>query len=90
MDDLLLSKEWFRCLDGYRLVQSSEKGGAKSETGERIVANSHKIVSYRPFAQYDMLWSAFAEVKSSNDLLAFVQKFGPLDLDGFDGLNATV
>jgi hypothetical protein len=30
-----------------------------------------------------MLWSAFAEVRSTNDFVAFVQKFGPLEWEGF-------
>src|SRR5262245_14571326 len=80
MDDLLLNKVWFRCPDGYRLEKSSERNG--SQGGQRIVAHSFNIVNYRPFAEYDMLWSAFAQVKSASDLLAFIRNFGALELHG--------
>jgi hypothetical protein len=83
MDDLLLNKEWFRCPDGYGLEHSPERKDTRGGLGERIVAHSRNIVSYRPFAQYDMLWSAFAEVKSTDDLVRFLQKFGPLEVEWF-------
>jgi hypothetical protein len=74
MTDFLLDMLWFRCPDGYHLVGSSENAD------EWILANSSAVINYRPFAEYDVLWSAFAKVKNANDLLAFVQSFGGLEL----------
>jgi hypothetical protein len=79
MTDFMLDMAWFRCPDGYRLLQSSEDG-SKKDPHERILANSFAVITYWPFAKYDMLWSAFAEVKNAGDLLAFVQSFGGLEL----------
>jgi hypothetical protein len=88
MTDILLDMErfeWFRCPDGYRLMPPSlERKGVSHEpqgiVPNSIVPNSDENLSYRPFAQTDTLYIAFAKLKTSDDLLGFMNRFGPLNL----------
>ena len=70
--------EWFRCPDGYRLVPrgSMDDGGPPMD---RIVASSDRTDAYRPFDHFDSLYKEFAKVKTADDLLGFVKRFGLLE-----------
>jgi hypothetical protein len=65
--------EWFRCPDGYRLIPHWGKPMA------RIVASSDRTDAYRPFDHFDSLYKEFAKVKTADDLLGFVKRFGLLE-----------
>jgi hypothetical protein len=70
--------EWFRCLDGYRLVPcgSVRRGDPPMD---RIVASSDRTETYRPFDHFDSLYKEFAKVKTADDLFGFVKRFGLLE-----------
>jgi hypothetical protein len=70
--------EWFRCPDGYRLVP---RGSLRRSDppDDRIVARSDRTAAYRPFDHFDSLYKEFAEVKTADDLLGFVKRFGLLE-----------
>ena len=42
------------------------------------------LQSYRPLDLYEKLFHQFAALKSPGDVLAFIEKFGPLTKDGLD------
>jgi hypothetical protein len=70
--------EWFRCRDGYRLVpRGSVRCG--DPPMDRIVASSDRTETYRPFDHFDSLYKEFAKVKTADDLLGFVKRFGLLE-----------
>jgi hypothetical protein len=46
---------------------------------DRIVASSDRTDAYRPFDHFDSLYKEFAKVKTANDLLGFVKRFGLLE-----------
>jgi hypothetical protein len=80
MSDFLLDMEWRVCVDGYR-----REPDPQSQSGrERLVSNSiyHRV--YRPFHKYDMLYSAFAKLRTEADVLKFINRFGPLSSTGLD------
>src|SRR5262245_40616292 len=64
--------EWFRCPDGYHLIPDGPEPS-------RIVASSDRTDAYRPFDKFDSLYREFAKVKTANDLLGFVKRFGLLE-----------
>jgi hypothetical protein len=68
-----LDFEWFRCPDGYRLIPDGP------EPMGRIVASSDRTDAYRPFDKFDSLYREFAKVKTADDLLGFVKRFGLLE-----------
>jgi len=70
--------EWFRCPDGYRLVPGGSLGRDDPPT-DRIVARSDRTAAYRPFDYFGSLYKEFAKVKTADDLLGFVKRFGLLD-----------
>jgi hypothetical protein len=84
MADFLIDFEWFRCPEGYRLVHASETARARGEPPgsypdcDWIVPNSDERIPYRPLDRYDMLCNVFAGIKTPNDLLKFVELYGPL------------
>lgn len=65
--------EWFRCPDGYHLIPDVPEPMA------RIVASSDRTAAYRPFDKFDSLYTEFAKVKTADDLLGFVKRFGFLE-----------
>ena len=79
--------EWFRCRDGYRLVprESVRRGDPILSVRrgdppiDRIVASSDRTDAYRPFDHFDSLYKEFAKVKTADDLLGFVKRFGLLE-----------
>ncbi len=70
--------EWFRCPDGYRLVLRGSVGEGNPPM-HRIVASSDKREAYRPFDHLDSLYKVFVEIRTANDLLGFVKRFGLLE-----------
>jgi hypothetical protein len=78
MQTFSIDIEWFQCPDGYRLVPrgSISKGDPPMD---RIVASSDRSVAYRPFDGFDSLYKEFAKVKTADDLLGFVKRFGLLE-----------
>ena len=81
---LRIDLEWFRCPKGYRLVHAREFARAQGENPSSypdedwIVPNSDERVAYRPLDEYDLLCVAFAKLKTPNDLLGFIDLYGPL------------
>jgi hypothetical protein len=83
MADLFIDFEWYRASGGYRLAswESLVPAGTNPKSypsGDCIVANGGEWIPYRPFDHFDMLYSLFAKVRTSGDLLAFIGNFGPL------------
>jgi hypothetical protein len=70
--------EWFRCPDGYRLVPRGPFG-SHGPPMDRVVASSDRTDAYRPFDHFDSLYKEFAKVKTADDLLGFVKRFGLLE-----------
>jgi hypothetical protein len=75
MGDFLLDMEWHVCLDGYH----REPSALGWMCPERLVANSESIRTYEPFQKYEMLYSAFAKLKTQDDVLGFINRFGPIN-----------
>jgi hypothetical protein len=73
-----LELDWFRCRDSYRLVPRGSLGRDGPPT-DRIVASSDRTDAYRPFDHFDSLYREFAKVKTADDLLGFVKRFGLLE-----------
>ena len=78
MQTFSIDLEWFRCPDGYRLVSYGSicKGDPPMD---RIAASSDRSVAYRPFDGFDALYKEFAKLKTADDLLGFVKRFGLLE-----------
>jgi len=64
MADFLLDMEWQRCPEGYHRAPAPERSGAR----EWILPNSIFRLTYRPFRKYEMLFIAFAKIKTANDV----------------------
>jgi hypothetical protein len=79
MSNLLIDFEWFRCPQGYTI-----EGDWTSPEGrwfpETIIRSSLELVRYRPFdgPGGDDIYLIFANLRSRERLLQFVQEFGPL------------
>lgn len=81
MADFLVDFEWYKNANGFKLVpwQSIINAGRPLDrSGDCIVANGGKWISYRPLDQFDTLYIIFAGVKTPSDLLKFINMFGPL------------
>ncbi len=89
---LTLDLTWYRDAKGYRLIpakpifrpaQSILEARAGVQPA-RIVRNGGALQSYRPLdAPFPKpLFEDFLKVKTENDVLNFVQRFGPLTHDG--------
>ena len=79
MIDFLLEMEWFVCVDGYYIGPVS-KGMLGSPDSGALVANSRYHRGYKPFQKYENLISAFARLKSPDELLKFCEPFRKSDL----------
>jgi hypothetical protein len=75
MSDFLLDMEWFVCVDGYR-IGPVPKGMLGSDDAGALVANSRYHRGYKPFQKYENLYTAFARLKSRDELLKFANCFG--------------
>jgi len=88
MADFLVDFEWYRDARGFRLVpwnSLTRAGRSLNRSGDCIVANGGKWLSYRPLDQFDTLYIVFAGVKTPSDFLKFINTFGPLTCVGFAG-----
>jgi hypothetical protein len=81
---LRIALDWFRCPKGYRLVRAKEVARALGQhpssypDEDWVVPNSEERVGYRPLDKYDLLCVAFSKVKTPDDLLGFIDLYGPL------------
>ncbi len=80
MAEFLLDFEWFRCPDGYRVVRAGDLTGGQIPNPDDlwIAAKSDKRAVYRPLEKYDLLYVAFANLKSLDEVVKFVNLYGPL------------
>jgi len=49
-----------------------------------VYRRGDKLASYRPLEVFDSLYAKFAKVYTADDVLFFIERFGPLTRDGFD------
>jgi len=80
--------EWWKDAKGYRLVDAEpNKPGVLSlstiGSPQRVVP-SGQPVPYQPLKQYTDLFKDFKEVRTAEDVLRFVTRFGPLTKSGLD------
>ena len=64
--------QWFKDSKGYRILPP------KGLRGERIVRNGGDLIAYRPLEKIDVLYALLARVETTNDLLDFIGRYGPL------------
>jgi hypothetical protein len=78
MAGLLIDFEWFRCPQGYRLEKEEISEGRW--TPETIMVGSPERAPYRPLDTPGGgdIYLIFANLRSREGLLQFVQRFGPL------------
>jgi hypothetical protein len=82
--DLLKDFEWHRDKKGYRLSLDPPFKSLRMREGHRIIvakSGHSELISHRPFAGGGDLCTAFASVKTADDLLRFVNNHGPLTTD---------
>jgi hypothetical protein len=95
MPELTIEFKWYKDAKGYRLVPGR---WPKLRPGEsildrpssdvevaRIVRNGGALQSYQPFKIPNLFKRFIDAARSNEDMLAFVQKFGPLTNDGLRG-----
>jgi hypothetical protein len=81
---LRIDLEWFRCPKGYRLIHARELARAQGEDPKTypnedwVVPNTEERVSYRPLDEFDLLCVAFSKLKTPDDLLGFIELYGPI------------
>jgi hypothetical protein len=80
MSDFLLDMEWHVCPDGYHVAPAP----MESIYSDELVANSEAVRTYKPFQKYEMLYSAFAKLKTRDDVVRFIDRFGPIFKDTLD------
>jgi hypothetical protein len=51
---------------------------------QRVVRNGGKLVTYEPFKRFDRLFRSFASLQTPEDVLHFIENFGPLTDWGLD------
>ena len=96
--EMLSDFEWYRDSKGYAARESDEIGFAGWESvgpmklpkmGSlrrlRIVGRGGKKLTYRPFESFPSLCIQFAKLKTPNELLGFIEKFGLLRTDYWIG-----
>jgi hypothetical protein len=66
-----------RYAEGYAL-EPDPSGAKGSAPGNIIIPKGVAPLSYLPFEKFDSLYSVFAKVRTEDELLAFVTKFGLL------------
>src|SRR2546429_6260721 len=75
MANFLIDFEWFRCPDGYQIVNARESARARGGRptsyphGDWIVPKSEDKIPCRPLDRFDTLCNVFAKVKTSDELL---------------------
>jgi hypothetical protein len=84
----LIDLSWHRDAAGYELLAEVEGEGAtllsaSTAKPERIVPRGGKIIRYEPM-KLEALCLMFASVRTPDDLLEFIEKYGPLTERGLD------
>jgi hypothetical protein len=74
MTDFLLEMEWHVCEGGYDIAPAPKTSGYP----EMLIGKGKGVRVYKPFQKYDTLYSAFGQLKTADDLLKFINRFGPL------------
>jgi hypothetical protein len=96
MPDLTVDFKWYRDPKGYRLVAAKvpRRGQSWREILDtpaseiapaRIVRNGGALQSYRPLEIPDLFDRFIRMARSENGVLEFVEKFGPLTVNGLRG-----
>jgi hypothetical protein len=88
MRNLDIDFDWMRDNKGYRIAPAERRKRPKpgepsnllGDLGrpERIVPHGGAPVTYRPLDRSDSLYQIFANIKTADDALAFVNTYGPL------------
>jgi hypothetical protein len=82
MANFFIDFEWFRCLDGYRFTSypAAFPGQNWTDHSEMVARNSWERSPYRPFDEPGGgdLYLIFAHVRTTEGLMEFIQRFGPL------------
>lgn len=76
MTALGLNLNWFKDSKGYRIVDYGKYGA-------RVVGNGGKLIPFRPLDGNDLVFSAFANVRSPDTLLHFVGLYGLLNAPAY-------
>jgi hypothetical protein len=91
MNPLLIDFEWAKHSGGYKLIPARARRpptegesllAADYGDPESVVPNGGTLLPYRPLEKFDVLFKAFANLKTSDDVLGFIQKFGPITKRG--------
>jgi hypothetical protein len=89
MLDFKIRFDFHRFAEGYALEpKRTELAGSAPEV--LIVPKGRAPPSHLPFEKFDMLYSAFAKVRTQDELLAFVERFGLLMGRGGDSVVAVL
>jgi hypothetical protein len=88
MPDPLIYLSWERDAAGYELLPAVEAKPGEGLIGSsarpsRIIPRGGQLIRYAPL-EAERLYSRFASVKTPDELLSFVDKFGPLTEGGRD------
>jgi hypothetical protein len=61
-----------------------EESGLARDWGkpQRVVPRGGKRIPHRPLDKFSDLFKSFSKIKTSEDVLHFIQEFGPLTVDG--------
>ena len=84
---LFIDFEWWKDAKGYRLAAPEPgtlAGSLLESVGkpQRVVPNGGKRIAYRPLDRFDQLYMAFAGVQTPENLLHFIENYGPLTAHG--------
>jgi hypothetical protein len=86
---LFIDFEWWKDAKGYRLVAPERARPAESTSvlqsvgkPQRVVPNGGESRAYRPLDKFDTLYMAFAHVRTAENLLHFIEYYGPLTAHG--------
>jgi hypothetical protein len=96
MPDLTFDFTWYRDLKGYRLIpaklprprpgQSLLDVSPAGVEPARIVRNGGELQSYQPLDKFPNLFRQFIDMATSEKgVLEFINKFGPLSIQGLRG-----
>src|SRR5262249_24321965 len=86
MADILTGFEWYRQNGGYEIVRFGDfnppwKQSNKYDDVPWIVPKRNEgVLAHRPFGRRGNVCDAFAEIKTSEQLLSFINGHGPLTL----------
>jgi hypothetical protein len=100
LTDILIDFEWWKDPAGYRLIGKQQPANLVGEltsdelrssflardwgSPARIVPKSGKRKSFRPLKKPKDLFNAFKGITTDQDVLQFIQRFGPLTKDGLE------